>query len=175
MEEIITLIDKVIEEHKVILERISDLEPLANDVGAITGFREAEDASLPISFERKQNLPKLDRLLGAISQRLRGHFNREETALLSGFHQHGDARLLSAFESLLSEHEDIRNHLIRSRNRVAQLSEDGLSRQEWEARADSMRAAMTETRELIAAHAGNEQGLLLTLRRKLLKDGKTKN
>jgi iron-sulfur cluster repair protein YtfE (RIC family) len=175
VEEIITLIDQIIEEHRVILQGISDLEPLANDVGAVTGFREAEDVSLPISFERKQNLPKLDSLLEAISQRLRGHFNREETALLSGFHQHGDARLLSAFQSLLSEHEDIRNHLVRSRNRLAQLNEDGLSRREWEARADNMRAAMTETRELIAAHAGNEQGLLLALRRKLLKEGKTEN
>jgi len=167
MEEVLALIDKIIEEHNTIIQRVQTLEQVANDVEAMIGFKKATEA-LPVRFERKQNLQKLQELLETISQRLRAHFNREETALLTAFEKHGDRKLLSTFRSLLLEHEDLRNHLVGSRKHVAELIGGGLSHQVWEASVHDTRDHISNTRKLLEAHAGSEQGLLQILRSELM-------
>ena len=167
MEDTIDLIDKIIEEHKIIKKRAQALEQAANDVGAIAGLDKAKEAFMPGRFEQKQELQKLQELLEIIDKGLQAHFNHEETGLLSAFEKHGDRKLVSALHSLLLEHEDLRHRFAHARNQVAELTKGGLSRQVWEANAHDMRAHISHTRKLLEAHAEIEQELFRTLRSEL--------
>lgn len=169
MEEIIALIDKIIEEHKTIIQGVQALEQAANDAEAMAGLEKAKEAFMPGRFQQKQGLQKLQELLEQTNQGLQAHFNREETALLTAFEKHGDRELASALRSLLLEHKDLRNHLAHSREHVAELAGGELSQQLWEAKAYDMRAYISHTRELLEVHARIEQELLQKLRSELMK------
>ena len=169
MEEVISLIDKIIEEHKTIVQRVQTLEQAANDAEAILGLDKAKEAFMPGRFEQKQGLEKLQKLLDTIEQGLQAHFNREETGLLTAFEKYANKKLASALRSLLLEHEDLKDRFARSREDVAELAGGNLSREVWEARAHDMRAYISHTRKLLAAHADNEQQLLWTLRSELMR------
>ena len=167
MEEVLILIDRIIEEHKTIVERFRTLEQVANDAEATVGFEKAKEAFMPGRFEQEEDLQKLQELLQTIDQGLRVHFEREETALLTAFEKHGDKKLASSLRSLLLEHEDLRNRLAHSKKHVTELTTGELSRQVWEASAYDIRAHISHSRKLVEAHAQSEQELLLTLRSEL--------
>lgn len=169
MKEVSALIDKIIEEHKTIFQRVQVLEQVANDAEAVAGLEKAKEAFMPGRFEQKQELEKLQELLETVEQGLEAHFNREETGLLAAFEKHGDKKLASAFHSLLLEHEDLRHRFAQSREHVAELAGSGLSSHIWGARAHDMRAYISHTRKLLEAHAEIEQELLRTLRNELMK------
>ena len=166
MEEALALIEKIIEEHKAISQRMQTLEQVANDIEAIVGFEKAKDAFLPGRLEEKQGLQKFQELLQTIDQGIRAHFNREETTLLTAFEKQGDKKLASALYSLLLEHDNLRNRLVHANKDVIELTKGELSRQVWEASAYDMRAYVTHTRELFEAHAQMEHKLLMTLRKR---------
>ena len=174
-DEAIALIDKVIEEHQVVFKRFRNLEEIVSDVEAISGMEEAKEAFMPGRFDQKESLRKLQESLETIDQGLQAHFQREETALLSAFEQHGDRNLVSALNSLLLEHGDLRGRFDHARNHVAELIGGGLARHKWEASAHDMRAHLSHTRKLLETHAGGELPLLLTLRRKLTGEAGKKN
>jgi len=167
MEAALTLIERIIEEHKTILQRFQTLERVANDAEAIYGLEKAKGAFMPGRFDQKETLAKLGELVNSVDEGLRAHFDREEIALLNAFEQYGDKELASAFHSLLLEHEGFRERLTHSKNDVAQLTSGELSRQHWEATAYDMRAHISHTRKLLEAHAAVEQELLLQLRDRL--------
>jgi len=174
-DETIALIDKVIEEHQVAFKRFRDLEEIVSDVEAISGMEEAKEAFMPGRFDQKESLRKLQESLGTIYQGLQAHFQREETALLSAFEKRGDRNLVSALNSLLLEHGDLRSRFDHAKNHVAELVGGGLARHKWEASAHDMRAHLSHTRKLLETHAGAELPLLLTLRRKLTGEAEKKN
>jgi hypothetical protein len=78
--------------------------------------------------------------------------------------QHGDRKFVTALNSLLLEHTDLRNRMTSSIEDVAQLSGGGLARHRWEASANDMRAHLSHTRKLLEAHASMENDLFKDLR-----------
>jgi iron-sulfur cluster repair protein YtfE (RIC family) len=167
MKEIATMIDNLIAEHRVIIKDARSLEQVANDASALVELEEAKDTFVPGRFDQKQSLQKLQESLAAIDQGLQEHFNREETALLSAFEKHGDTRLVTALNSLLLEHKDLRNRLTHAKEHIAELVSGGLGRHQWEASANDMRAHLSHTRKLLEAHAAIENELFVQLRQHL--------
>ena len=165
MKRTLALIEQVIEEHKTIFQR---LDQVANDAEALRSFEKAKEVFMPGRLDQKVGLDKLAELVNLADQGLQAHFDREETAVLAAFEEQGDRELASAFHSLLLEHKDLRNRLTHTKNHVSQLTSGELSRSHWEATAHDMRAHISHTRKLLEAHAGVEQELLLSLRRRLL-------
>ena len=174
MEEVLALIKKILEEHKLISQRVQILEQVANDARALLELERAKEDFMPGRFDQRQGLQKLAESLEIIDKGLQAHFNREETALLAAFEKHGDRELASALRSLLLEHEDLRNRLAHSKKHVAELTGGGLSHQVWEASAHDMRAHISHTRKLLEAHAEIEQELLRKLREQLRRENKRK-
>ena len=169
MEEALALIEKIIEEHKSIMQGVQSLEQVASDAEAMVGLDKGKETFMPGRFGQEQGLQKLQKTLEAIDQGLRAHFSREETALLTVFEKHGNKELASALRSLLLEHEDLRNRLAHSKKHVAELVSGGLSRHLWEASAHDMRAHISHTRKLLEAHAEIEEELFHKLRTELMK------
>ncbi|MFH0913738.1 MAG: hemerythrin domain-containing protein [Chloroflexota bacterium] len=167
MEDIIALMDKIIEEHKVLFKEMETLETVANDAHALAGLSKSKEVFMPGRFGQKSGLQKLQELIQTIEPGLLAHFNREETALLRAFEQYGDKELSSALHSLLLEHEDLRNHMTHCKEHVAELMGERLSRHVWEAKAHDMRAHITNTRRLLETHALLEMKLFNTVRHKL--------
>ena len=172
MDETIDLIDKVIEEHQVAFKRFRSLEEIVGDIGAIAGMEEAKEAFMPGRFDQKEGLKKLQESLETIDQGLQAHFNREETALLAAFEKHGDRKLVSALNSLLLQHGNLRDRFAHSKKHVVELVSGGLARHKWEASAHDMRAHISHTRKLLQGHVAGELPLLMALRKRL--EGKTK-
>ncbi len=169
MEEIVALIDNLIDEHKAIVKDAQSLEQVANDASLLEDLAEARGTFVPGRFDQKQNLHKLQELLETIAQGLQAHFNREETGLLAAFEKHGDRKLVTTLNSLLLEHEDLRNRLAHAKDHVAELVSGGLARHQWEASANDMRAHLSHTRKLLEAHAAIENELFVELRQHLKK------
>lgn len=174
MEEVITIIDKILEEHKTISQRLRSLEQVANDAEAIAGMEKAKEMFMPGRLDQKQGLKKLQELQEKVEQGLQAHFNREETGLMSAVERHGYRRIASALRTLLLEHKDLGNRIAHSKKHVAELTSGGLSRTVWEATAHDMRAHISHTRKLLEAHAAIEQELLQELRNELTKAKKNK-
>ena len=170
MEEVIVLIEKIIEEHKLITQRAQTLEQVADDVSALPGLDKAKEDFMPGRFDQRQGLQKLAESLEMIDKGLQAHFEREEKALLTAFEKHGGKMLVSALHSLLLEHEDLRGRFAHSKKHVTELTSGGLSRHVWEASAHDMRAHISHTRKLLEAHANSEHKLLMSLRSQLKKE-----
>ncbi len=168
-QEVVAMIDRIIEEHKIFIQRVQTLEQVANDAQAMLGLEKAQEAFMPGRLEEKQSLQKMQGLLETIDQGLRAHFDREESRLLAAFEKHGDKKLVSALRSLLIEHEDIRNRFTHEGTQMAELLSGELSRHMWEASAHDMRAHISQTRKVLEAHARTEQKLLRTLRSELIR------
>ena len=169
MEEALTLIEKLIEEHKVIMQGVQTLEQAASDAEAIVDLEKAKEAFMPGRFGQEKGLKKLQASLEVIDRGLRAHFNREETGLMDVFEKHGNKEFASALRFLLLEHEDLRNRIAHSKKHVAELVSGGLSRHLWEASAHDMRAHISHTRKLLEAHAEIEEELFHKLRTELMK------
>ncbi|MBI2329384.1 MAG: hemerythrin domain-containing protein [Chloroflexi bacterium] len=169
MEDAIALIDKIIEEHKTIFQRLRNFEQIANDAEALTGFDKAKELFVPGRLESKKGLVAFAEVLGTITEGMHSHFGREEGALMKVFREHGDKKLSSALHSLLLEHEDLKHRLASTKQDVATLQDGKLPNQIWQAHAHDMRAYITYTRKLFEAHAGLEQELFRSLRSDLMK------
>jgi hypothetical protein len=167
MKRTLALIEQVIEEHKTLFQK---MDQVANDAEALRGFEKAKEVFMPGRLDQKVGLDKLTELINLVDQGLQAHFDREETAVLATFEEQGDRELASAFHSLLLEHKDLRNRLAHTKNHVSQLTSGELSHFNWEATAHDMRAHISHTRKLLGAHAGVEQELLLSLRKRLLRE-----
>ena len=164
MTDTLKLIDQLIAEHKIISEQTESIEKTANDASLLSDLKEAKDTFTPGRFDQGQSLQKLQEMLETINPWLEKHFNNEETILLSAVEQHGDRKFVTALNSLLLEHTDLRNRMTSSMEDVAQLSGGGLARHRWEASANDMRAHLSHTRKLLEAHASMENDLFRDLR-----------
>ena len=172
MENTVAVIDNLIAEHNMIIKDTQSMEQLANDASILTDLEEAKETFVPGRFDQKHSLLKLQELLETIEKGLQQHFNREETVLLAAVENHGDRKLVTALNSLLLEHKDLRNRLTHSREHIAELVSGGLARHRWEASANDMRAHLSHTRKLLEAHAAIENELFVELRRHLKREKK---
>jgi len=169
MDETLVLINELINEHKIIRKKTQSLEQVANDAILLEKLEEAKETFVPGRFDQKQSLQKLQELLNSIAIWLDEHFNREETALLIAVEKHGERKLVTALNSLLLEHADLRNRLVHAREHVAELLSGGLASHQWAASASDMRVHLRHTRKLLEAHAATENELFVELRRHLKK------
>jgi iron-sulfur cluster repair protein YtfE (RIC family) len=167
MKETIALIDQVIEEHTTIFQ---GLDQVVSDAEAIYGFKEAQEIFTSDRLDQKEWGNRLVELVNSIDQGLQAHFDREETALMAAFEGEGDRELASNFRSLMLEHSDLRNRLAHAKRHVSELTGGESSRSHWRATAHNLHAHIDRTRELMKAHAGAEQKLLLSLRQRLLEE-----
>jgi iron-sulfur cluster repair protein YtfE (RIC family) len=167
MNETLALIDELIAEHRALNEKAQSLEQAANDAMIISDLKEARESFVPGRFDQKENLTKLQEMLEAIEKWLDAHFNREEKALLTTVEKHGERKFVSALNSLLLEHTDLRDRLSHAREHVAELMSGRLARHQWDASAHDMRAHLSHTRKLLEVHAASEKELFLELRRHL--------
>ncbi len=168
------LIDQLIAEHKNLGEKTQALEKTANDATLLSNLKEAKNAFIPGAGSQKEDLKKLEQMLLAIDTWLVKHFTREETVLLPAVEEYGDDKLVTALNSLLFEHTDLKDRLLHSRKRVDELKGNGLSQTLWEARASDARAYISHTRNLLETHAVRENHFLTELRKYLKKHGKKK-
>jgi hemerythrin-like domain-containing protein len=169
MEEAFALIEQLIEEHKQILQRFQTAEQVANDAVAILELDKAEEGFVPGRFgDQRQGLQNLQELLEAIEKGLQGHFDREETRLLTVFEQHRGGMLASGLRVLLLEHQEIKDRIAESKKEVAELASGNLSREVREGGAWGVRVYLSHTRKLIQAHAQSEQELFYKLRTELM-------
>jgi hemerythrin-like domain-containing protein len=168
MDETLALIEQLIKEHKVISDNIQSIEAAANDASLLADLEDAGETFVPGRFDQKQSLEKLEGLVQTIESWLEKHFNREETALLKAIEQHGDSKFVTAFNSLLLEHADLKNRVAQTRSHVAELAAGGMGAHQWAASASDMRAHLNHTRKLLEAHAGIENELFAELRQHLL-------
>ncbi len=171
MDEVLALIEKIIEEHKMILGMV---EKVVNDATALSEIEKAKDSFMPGRFDPRKGLEKLEESIQAIDGGLQAHFEREETALLKAFEQHGGGELVSTLRALLADHEYLRKRMAHGKTQVADLMSGELSRFVWEAKAFDIRAHIAYTRRLLETHAQYEQELLLKLRKQLREEEKAK-
>lgn len=101
MEDAIALIDKIIEAHKTISQRLQDFEQIANDAEAMTAFDKAKEVFMPGRFNQEQGLEAFAQLLDTITEGMHGHFSREEGPLVSVLEKHGGKKLSATLHSLL--------------------------------------------------------------------------
>jgi uncharacterized phage infection (PIP) family protein YhgE len=174
MEDVVALIDNLIDEHKTIAEDAQSLEQVANDASTLVALEEAKETFVPGRFDQKSSLQKLQDSLESIDRGLQAHFNREESGLLAAFEKHGDRKLVTTLNSLLLEHEDLRNRLAHAKEHVAELLGGGLARHQWEASANDMRAHLSHTRKLLEAHAAIENELFVAMRQHLKRESDRK-
>lgn len=166
MEENISLIDAVIEEHKQLMEDIQASEHVANDLAAIVVLDNLTDDFEPASLDRnKRSVQDLQRSLEKMDKGLQAHFSREETALLTAFEDRGGRALASALRALIVEHQGLKDRIEKSKQQAAELLSGGMSRNIWEPTAYGLRAHIRHTRRLLEAHALSEQELLQELRK----------
>ncbi len=168
MVETLSLIDQLIEEHKLILQNVQVAQQVANDVLALLALDRAKGDFVPGRFgDQQQGLQSLKESLEVIDQGLRGHFGREETGLLTVFEQHGGGMLASALRILLLEHEELLNRIAESKKGVAELAGEGLSREVWEGKEWGVRVYLSHTRTLLEVHTQSELELFHKLRSEL--------
>lgn len=170
MEEALALIDKIIEEHKILTQRFQTLEQVTNDASALLKLDTAREDFIPGRLgDQKQALKNWQESLKVIEQGIEAHFAREETGLLTAFEKQGGEMLASALHALLSEHKDLRDRLSKLQKDMAELATGGASRDVWEGMVWGVRSYLVNTRKMFEAHAQNEQELLHSLRSTLIK------
>ena len=62
-DEVVALIDKLIEEHRIINQNLESLESVVNDAGAILSFDKARETYMPGRASSREDMEKLDKLL----------------------------------------------------------------------------------------------------------------
>ena len=167
MTDTVSLINQLISEHKVINERTGSIEKLANDASLLSDLKDAKESFVPGRLDQQHGLGKLESLIGDIAPWLDRHFEREETILLKAVEELGDREMVTALNSLLLEHTDLRGRIAQSKEHIAELKSGALARHRWDASANDLRAHLTHTRQLLEAHAAMENDLFRDLRRHL--------
>jgi hypothetical protein len=160
MTNILAIIDKIIEEHKIILADFQSLEKVVNDAGALLAMEMSREAFMPGRLSPREGLQKLDQMRDKVTTGLEAHFIREETALLEALQEYGHADLIAALKNLLNAHLEIRSELDILKDQVGELLPEKLSRSLWESKGYDIRARINQLHKTMAAHAADEQLLL---------------
>ncbi|MHB8104577.1 MAG: hemerythrin domain-containing protein [Dehalococcoidales bacterium] len=174
MDTTLELIDQLIKEHKLVGEKTKSLEKTVNDTTLISNLKQAKNEFLEGDGSPTVDLKRLDLMLEEINTWLGKHFSREETVLLPAVEKDGNDRLVTALNSLLFEHSDLRDRMVHSRKRVDELRDWSLPQNIWYARAGDLRAYLVHTTNLIETHAARENHFLKELQRHLKKHHKKK-
>lgn len=163
--EALALIDKIIEEHRIIFGDIRDFTQHTNDVVAMRGLGQAQESFVPGRLEdQKQSLGNWQESLVAVDRGVQAHFHREETALVEAVAEYGDSDLVSVLRHWLAEHKELRERLGKMKQDVTGLVGDTSAQNVWQEKAWGIRVYMTHTGKLFGVHACGEQKMMLKLR-----------
>ena len=166
--DIIALIEQLLKEHQQILKSISTVEQITNDLGVASQLEEVKESMMPGRLgQKRQDLPKLEKMLATLQAGLQEHFNREEIWLMNAFEEHGKQMLASALNTLLLEHPLLRNRLNNLKQEIAELESAGLSQEVWDGKVWGLRAYIAHTRKLFEEHARSEYLLLRRARKEI--------
>ena len=168
------LIDQLITEHKSLGEKTKSLNTTANDASLVSNLKLAKNEFAEGDGAPTVDLKRLDLMLEEIQTWLGKHFSREESVLLPAVQKYGYERLVTALNSLLFEHSDLRDRMVHSRKRVDELKDWSLSQDVWYSRAGDLRTFISHTIKLIETHAARENHLLNEFQRYLKKHNKLK-
>ena len=163
--EALALIEKIIEEHRIILGGIHNLNERANDVAAMRGLGQAQETFTPGRLhDQKEALRNWKESLSFVDAGIQAHFNREETALVAAIAEYGSEELASALRHWLAEHAELRERLAKMRIDVDELIAAESYHVVWQGKAWGIRVYMTHTGKLFDVHARGEQKMLVKLR-----------
>jgi hypothetical protein len=165
LDNILELIERIIEEHKIILADFETLEKVFNDAGALILLSKSGDAFMPGRPSPTEGLKKLDESRNKVAVGLEAHFNREETVLLKAFESYGEEEHVTALKNLLKAHIEIRSELSILKGDVAELLTEKVSRNLWEAKGYEVKARINQVHKTMAGHASEEQVLLNKVRK----------
>lgn len=160
----VTLIDELLEEHKVILKDLEGLSQVCSDANVLKELSTADKDFSPGRLNRSESLKRVQESLAGCEQGLAVHFEREETALLEIFKRHGDEKQMSDFRTMLRQHAEITDRMAHSKKQADRLISGEISGGHWNAAANDMLTYMNKTRKLIEEHASGERQLFRTLR-----------
>jgi hypothetical protein len=169
MTDVIGIIDKIIEEHKILLNQATQFEKITNDAGAMIAMTKSKEVFMPGRLEQSQSLKKFEDLRNKIQEGLSAHFQREETSLLEAILEFGDKNIIITLKKLLSQHWAFRTSLKDLQYESNELINGQLSRALWEPKAYIMRSHIAEMHTRLEQHAKNEQQLFNDVRKQLIK------
>ena len=159
---------QIIKEHTQITPQIQDAQNAINDLEAELQLKSAKEVVAPGRLDnQRQYLLKLKDTMDNIDSGLQTHFEREETALLKSFEEHGNRKVSTALQSLLHEHQEIRNRFAKSKADVSELINQDMSREVWEGKAWGMRIYVNHTLHMLKAHAQSEYDLFMSIKDEL--------
>jgi hypothetical protein len=167
MQDIIAIIDKIIEEHKIILAQAVQLENITNDAGAMMAMAKSKEVFVPGRYDQSNTLKIFEILRNKTQEGLYAHFNREETALLDAILEFGNQTFITGLKKLLAEHKNFRDNLESLKIEIDELLNGELSRAMWETKAYDIRAHISEMHTNLEQHAQNEKQLLNEIRREV--------
>lgn len=162
------LIDQLIAEHKSITDKTKSVNE-ANDLTFISNLKKSKNHFIESDGVTTVDLKLLERTLEEIGAQLVKHFSREETVLLPVVEKDGNEKLVTALNTLLFEHSDLRDRMIHVRKRVDELKHWSLPQEIWYSRAGDLRTYITHTTKLIETHAARENHLFKELQHYLKK------
>jgi len=168
MAEVTTITKQIIDEHTQIAPQIKDAQNAINDLEAELQLKSVKEDVAPGRLDdQKQYMHRLKETLDNIDSGLQTHFEREETALLKSFEEHGNRKVSTALQALLSEHQEIRNRFAKSKADVSELINQDMSREVWEGKAWGMRIYVNHTLNMLKAHAQSEYDLFMSIKDEL--------
>ncbi len=170
MNNALAVIDRIIAEHRQILQKTAGLGRMASDLGA-AGTLAAVESSLSGKTGDRRNLLRLQKLLTTTTRELERHFTFEETGLMAAMEKFGDRRVVSGFSTLFFQHEGLRNEFTRSGIELAELIDGEYSGEESERRAGEILSGMNRAIVSLKLHALSEEKLLNELRERLINQG----
>jgi hypothetical protein len=166
---ILTIIETIIEEHKIILADFQKMENVVNDAGALNAIEKSKDIFRPGQLSPREGLQQLKGLRDKVDTGISVHFNREETALLQAFQEYGKTDLMLALKTLLTEHGEIRSELDILEGQIDELLTEKPSRALWESKGYDLRARINQVHKTMAEHATDEQLLLSRVQNEIKK------
>lgn len=162
--EILTVIQRVIDQHKVLRQNLESVDQVANDKEALGSI---SSASSSLQADEPEGVAKLQALFSRLDHGMRAHFDFEETELVAAFHSLGQPELDKALHDLLMAHRDIRDRLAQGQQDIENLSKAVREHRAWETSGYDMRTHLVYTHKMIEKHAQNEEIMLDGLKKKL--------
>ena len=168
MEEAVSLIDRIIDEHKLIMHDMQTTENAANDIAALFELYKPVEGSAPqTSSDYRQHMSDLQSSLNTVEELLLHHFAHEEKLLKIASQKGPESAITSALKVLIDEHGEIKRRIHREKNDIAEIIDGRLSDNEVGGKSFMVRAYLRHTMTLIEAHAHTEEELLQSLREEL--------
>ncbi len=165
MEDSLTMINRLIEQHQAIRGHLKLVGDSISDAEAVASLEATQDDWIPgrpgILAEKQK---KLQQMLRSLDEGLKNHFAFEEEAL---------PPLLGELfmRALILDHQQINKEIDEARSTVAATGLEGLNREESLSRESYVQQVANSLCDLVGEHATREETILGMLQRALTEKG----